>query len=349
MQLHGALRAVALTMAVVFSAGAGDVCAQSLQVGIIDFYGLHRVTEAQARAALTVKEGDIVSIVDEMPPAFVVESERRLSALAGVRRAYLNVTCCDAGRGIVFVGLEEQTAPAVRFRQAPRGRVRLAPEVVQAGRELSQAWMAAVQRGDTAEDRSQGHSLLHDPGARAIQQRFIGYAGRDIRWLRDVLRHSSDDEHRALAAEILAYAPDKRDVIGDLVQGMNDASASVRNNAARALVVIAGAKATVLRGRLQIPAGPFIRLLNSPVWTDRNKASLALMELSADRDPELLAALRTRAIVPLVEMARWKSEGHAMPAFRILGRIAGRSDEDIDTAWVRGDRDAIVNLALGLR
>src|SRR5213596_2619490 len=99
--------AVALTMAVVFSAGAGDVCAQSLQVGIIDFYGLHRVTEAQARAALTVKEGDIVPIVDEMPPAFVVESERRLSALAGVRQAYLNVTCCDAGRGIVYVGLEE--------------------------------------------------------------------------------------------------------------------------------------------------------------------------------------------------------------------------------------------------
>ena len=197
---------------------AGDVCAQSLQVGIIDFYGLRQVTEAQARAALTVKEGDIVPIVDEMPPAFVVESERRLSALAGVRQAYFNVTCCDAGRGIVFVGLEEQTAPAVRFRQAPRGRVRLAPEVVQAGRELSPAWMAAVQRGDTAEDRSQGHSLLHDPGARAIQQRFIGYAGRDIRWLRDVLRHSSDDEHRALAAEILAYAPDKRDVIGDLVQ-----------------------------------------------------------------------------------------------------------------------------------
>ena len=52
---------------------------------------------------------------------------------------------------------------------------------------------------------------------------------------------------------------------------------------------------------------------------------------------------------PLTEMARWKSEGHALPAFTILGRIAGRSDDDIQTAWTQGQRDELVESALKSR
>ena len=65
-------------------------------------------------------------------------------------------------------------------------------------------------RGDSGEHLSEGHALMHDPAARAIQQRFIAYAARNLSRLRDVLRHSSDTEHRALAAHVLGYAPDKR-------------------------------------------------------------------------------------------------------------------------------------------
>ena len=46
------------------------------------------------------------------------------------------------------------------------------------------------------------------------------------------------------------------------------------------------------------------------------------MTLSRSRDRQLLATLRKQALTPLVEMARWKSEGHALAAFIILGRIA---------------------------
>ena len=92
-------------------------------------------------------------------------------------------------------------------------------------------------------------------------------------------------------------------------------------------------------------AAPFIRFLDSPVWTDRNKASLALMMLSERRDPALLAALRRDAIAPLAEMARWKSTGHAQPAFITLARIAGYSDETALTAWASGDRDTIIKAA----
>jgi hypothetical protein len=100
---------------------------------------------------------------------------------------------------------------------------------------------------------------------------------------------------------------------------------------------------------LPIPVEPFISLLNSPVWTDRNKASLALFYLTERRDPTLLASLRARAMTPLVEMARWKSPGHAAPALMILGRIAGQSEAEVHAALDRGDRDAVIGAALGRR
>jgi len=333
-------------LALMILGGVCELTGQELQVGIIDFYGLGRVSESEARQALTFKEGDTISVVGDGPRAFLADSERRLSTLPGVVRAHTNLACCDAGRGIIYVGIEEKGRPAPHSRLAPRGNVRLAADMVQAGSEFSEAFMAAVLRGDTAEDDSQGHALFHDPTTRAVQERFVGYAARDLEELRRVLRDSSDAEQRALAAQILGYVATKQDVVGDLVYGMSDPSEDVRNNAMRALAVFASVAPTSGRPILHIPYRPFVGLLNSPVWTDRNKASMALMELSARRDPELLRKLRREAIGPLIEMAHWKSEGHAMPALMILGRIGGQPDDAIRAAWIRGEREGIINAAL---
>ena len=94
------------------------------------------------------------------------------------------------------------------------------------------------------------------------------------------------------------------------------------------------------------PVQPFIGLLNSPVWTDRNKASFALAELSERRDPKLLGKLQREALAALIEMAHWKSGGHAKPALMILGRIGGQSDDAIQAAWTRGEREGIINAAV---
>ena len=67
--------------------------------------------------------------------------------------------------------------------------------------------------------------------------------------------------------------------------------------------------------------------------------------------PELRRVLRRssdaahRALAPLIEMAGWKSAGHALPAFFILGRIAGYSDEAAYDLWNRGARDVVVSAA----
>jgi hypothetical protein len=315
---------------------------QSLRIGIVDFYGLGRVPEAAARSALVVKEGDSVDDTGATRPAFLAESERRLARVAGVRRAHVDLVCCEEGSGILYVGIEEKDAPVLRFREPPRGSVRLPPEMVESGEAFVNALMAAVRRGDAGEDLTKGHSLMHDPAARAVQERFIEYA-RNLTPVRDVLRQSSDATHRTLAAQILGYAANKRDVIEDLVYGMNDSSADVRNAAMRALSVIA--RAAPVQSTPVIPIEPFIRLIGSPSWSDRNKASLALLGLTDRRDPQLLRTLKMQAMVSLVDMTRWRTQGHAMPGLLVLGRIAGLPDEETWAAWTRGDRGFVINAA----
>ncbi|HMZ21092.1 MAG TPA: FtsQ-type POTRA domain-containing protein, partial [Blastocatellia bacterium] len=65
-------------------------------IGVIDFYGLHNVTEQQVRAALQIKEGD--SLSDEPKDA-----RRRLEALPGVAQARLEWVCCDNGKATLYV------------------------------------------------------------------------------------------------------------------------------------------------------------------------------------------------------------------------------------------------------
>jgi hypothetical protein len=328
----------------------GTVCRaddpEEFKIGIVDLYGLNRVSAAQVREALTFKEGDTILLADSERPAMVAASEERLSKTPGIARAQITVTCCDQGRVIMFVGVEESGTTAKGFHAAPRGTERLAADIVQSGEEFSTASTRAVERGDTAEDRSEGHALRHDPATRAVQERFVELAKRDLPQLRLVLRSSSDAAQRALAAQVLGYAPDKQAVVEDLVQAMRDPSEGVRNNAMRALVVFAETKPSASRTVPRIPPEPFIDLLSSLAWSDRNKASLALMALSASRDAHLLARLRKDALTPLVEMARWKSAGHAFGAFMILGRIAGYSDDAAHDLWDHGNREKVIEAAI---
>ncbi len=322
--------------------------AQTFQIGIVDFYGLHRVSASEARRAMTFAEGDSIALGDE-PPAFLADSERRLATLAGVVRARTNIVCCDQGRLIVYVGVEETGAATLYFRDAPTGTVRLPADVVQAGEEFTQAFMVAVERAIGTEDRSSGHALSHDPATRAVQERFVGFAARDPDLLRRVLRESSDAGERALAAQVLGYAADKQGVVDHLVYGMTDPSETVRNNCMRALLVFRDMAPTAGKSTPRVPYDPFVALLNSLVWTDRNKSSLALMELTAGRDPKLLAQLRQQAMESLVDIARWKNEGHSMPGLLILGRIAGWDDEEVDAAWSSGEREKVIAAALQSR
>jgi hypothetical protein len=308
-------------------------------VGIIDFYGLRTVNGQQVRDALHIAVGDSV-----MAQTFD-DVERRLKTIPGVTDARLNLVCCHEERAMLFVGITERGAPAIDFHAQPRGSARLPADVVQAGADFLEAMGAAVLRGDVGEDRSQGHALSFDPAVHTIQERFIIYAARHRKLLRAVLRSSAEATHRALAAEVLGYAADKKAIVPDLISAMRDPDESTRNNATRALLVIATLAERAPVRRLRIPPQPFIDLLNSLVWTDRNKSAGALEQLTASRDPALLSALRARALPSLIEMARWQSPAHAASSITIVGRIGGLSEEEIQSAQQRGDADRVIAAA----
>jgi hypothetical protein len=48
----------------------------------------------------------------------------------------------------------------------------------------------------------------------------------------------------------------------------------------------------------------------------------------------------------LVEMARWKSPGHALPAYLVLGRVAGLDENELWQAWNQGEREKVITRAL---
>lgn len=310
-------------------------------IGIIDFYGLRSVSERQVREALQIKEGDPSPSSSDRK-----EAKRRLESLPGVAEADVNLVCCDAGKAILFIGIREKGAPSIQFRPAPQGKIRLPQDVVQAGDDLLKAWTAAVLKGNSSEDDSQGHALSTDPALRAAQERFITFAARDLKLLRDVLRHSADAEHRALAAEVIAYTANKQAIVNDLVEATRDPASGVRNDATRALVVLANSNQQTTRRPIKIPLRPFIEMLNSIEWTDRNKSSGALDALTYKRDPAILSELRQKALPSLIEMARWKSSGHAGASFFLLGRVAGFPEDEIKAAWGSGDRASFIESAV---
>jgi hypothetical protein len=145
---------------------------------------------------------------------------------------------------------------------------------------------------------------------------------------------------------VLAYVQNKQAVVKDLVYAMRDPDSGVRNDAMRTLLVFTQATPSAKQPALKVPFEPFIAMLNSPLWTDRNKSSGALQGLSQSRDRQLFAALRRDALTSLVEMARWKSKGHAFAGFSILARMAGYSDDAAASAWAMDDREPIISAAV---
>lgn len=331
------MKAFILTSLFVLLSGSAN--AQNQPIGIIDFYGLRSVSEQQARDALQIKEGDPV-------PDSREQAQHRLQALPNVEQALLGFVCCEGGKALLYVGIKEKGAPSLKFHSAPTGSIRLPETIVRAGDAFFDALTRGIEKGDTGEDESQGHALSSYPEARAIQERFITFAAQDFKLLRNVLRKSGDAHHRALAAQIIAYTANKRDVVNDLFYGMGDPDSDVRNSSMRSLAVIADFAQRSPKEQIKVSVRPFIKMLNSIVWTDRNKSAFALYQLTEKRDPAILTQLREQALPSLIEMARWKSPGHAYRPFALLGRLGNLSEDEIQKDWVSGNREALIDTVL---
>ncbi len=317
---------------------ANPAIAQDQQIGIIDFYGLRKIPEQKVKTALGLGVGDTL-------PLSLAEIEQRMKDSLHVAEVHLSVVCCDdSGRMILFVGILEAPLKHAMYRPSPHWDIALPEEITAAYNHFLEAFEIAVSKGITGDDLSRGHSLMADSATRYWQERFLVYARRNLKILKTVVRNCADPQERAAAAYILGYVSDKRLVTEDLLLAAVDEDEVVRNNAARALAAIATLAQRKPGLRIRISPAPFINMLGSPVWTDRNKALLVLAALTKNRDRKLLRQLRDRAFEHLVEMAKWKSKGHAYNAFLILGRVGGIPDRQINkVAWDVQRRNALID------
>ena len=301
--------------------------------------GSGKIPEARIRKVLGFKEGD------PFPPS-KGDLEERLDAQPDVVESHLEAVCCDEGKAVLYVGIEEKGAIHFDVREAPEGDVELPKEILSGYRDFLEAYAAAARRNTLAEDLTHGHSLMTDPLAREIQLKFFDLAKANQGTLRNVLRNSADDEQRAAAVYVMTYAPDKHTIVDDLQFALRDADPDVRANGVRGLMALA--VYARLNPDLMIRIEPtwFIEMLNSVSWSDRDHALKALQILTDMRDPATMSLLRERALPALVEMSRWKTLAHALPALMLTGRLTDLTDAQIQDAWSRGNRESVIAAAM---
>lgn len=310
--------------------------AQSDQVGIIDFYG-NFSNVSQLRKCLPFKENDTVRFLSDST-YFTVKNEITacLLSLKGVMQADISFVCCDdaEGKWIAFIGVD--TFVRVHPLIVKKKDVRLPEEVKNDYDSMISYLMTAIETGQAGENDTAGHSLSDYLPIRNIEEKFIVYANKNLKLLRKVLKESKHDKDREVAAWVIAYYKDKSAIIGDLLGAVSDNDNSVRNNAVRAIGIIANYANKHPDLKIVIPPDPFIEMMNSISWTDRNKSGMVLLSLTEKRDTLLLSQMKKQALEPIVDMARWKSTGHSYAGFVMLGRMAGWTDNEI---WDNMNKD----------
>ncbi len=336
---------LSLTVAGQVETASAQTEQRPVRVTVIDFYGYAGLDVDKVRAALPIHEGEtfpsLWDLVTMRPQ--IDEAVRRVTG-----RTVTDVANVSPGQDVefVFIGLSGGSVKSVPYNSAPTGTARLSADALKVYRQMDAAFLPALQRGHTGEDDSKGYWLSpDDPELRAGQLAMREYAVRHEGEIRRVLRESADNEQRRVAAFLRGYTNQSGQQFADLVWASHDPDEGVRNNATRALLVLAHSDPKVAA---RIPAAGFIGMLNSGMWTDRNKAGELLVALSRWRDRKLLAELRAGALESLLEMARWRAS-HAQAARILLGRIGGIEEERLQKLSKSNEQVDIILEAVGRR
>lgn len=143
-----------------------------------------------------------------------------------------------------------------------------------------------------------------------------------------VLRRDADPRKRKSAAYLLAHAKEAQEVVDALLPAISDPDDGVRNAVLRVFGALTDDP------ELDVPLDPFLRALDYPATTDRNKAGIVLLHL-AERPAHRERILREAGPI-LLEMLALRQPNNHDPAIRILRRLSGKELDEWDVeAWRR--------------
>ena len=135
---------------------AAGLAAGQPRVGVVEVFGARRVPAERIRKVLGVAPGDPL-------PKSKGEAEERIEGIDGVVRANLEAWCCEEGRAVLYVGIEERGGTHFELRPAPADdSIALPEEVMAAYGDFAAALGRATAEGDLGEDLSRGHSLMQN-------------------------------------------------------------------------------------------------------------------------------------------------------------------------------------------
>ncbi|AKQ63233.1 hypothetical protein A176_000145 [Myxococcus hansupus] len=171
-----------------------------------------------------------------------------------------------------------------------------------------------------------GHPQLVD-----FEPEFLAKVPQQLDALTAVLREDADDEKRAAAAFLLAYAPTPEETVRRLVPSIRDNSKSVRNSVVRVLTALQQAATQPL-----VDVATVVDAVSMPTTTDRNKATYLLSYLLEDLPEDALKAQRAGLIhqlgETLVAMSALQQPINRDPAVMVLQQLSGEKHETAE-AW----------------
>jgi hypothetical protein len=285
------IRIFFLTASLTHLAGESAMCQSADEIpaiGQINYFGYGGIDLQPLEAALPVKVGGVLSLDGLRSTQDLIE--QRIRGITGHVPTNIDFVCCDEhSHLLVFIGLGGTSSRTPPFRSNPNGPDRLEPAALKLYQQNMDALMSAVRRGSASEDDSNGYALNSDAELHRIQLLIRAYALDRGPELERVLRDAADPKQRQVSAALLGYAKRSPSQVQGLADAILDSDPEVRNNAVRALMVLTSVKSaeTIHLNLTSIEA-----LLSSGVWSDRNKASLLLDNLTASRDPAMLHELR---------------------------------------------------------
>src|SRR5262245_45037142 len=291
----------ALIVSLFLTSAVGQEQSLSLVIGEISFFGYAGLPVDQIRTSLPFHEGDSVTIQDV--ERIKKQTNQAVQSVIGRSATDIPITCCDSqGKLMIFIGLPGKSSRNFQYNPSPKGSVRLPQSLIDLYTRAMKLTLEAVNK-QPGEDRSNGYALSAYKPLSEVEMSILALARRNEAIILRVLATSNQAEHRRAAAYALGYTRQSPRQISALVRASRDPDDNVRNDAVRALGVLASSSRKLAAW---IPAGTFVAMVNSGLWGDRNKAAALLNILTGPRDARLLRAVRAEARESLVEMARWK-------------------------------------------
>ncbi len=293
--------------------GADMFTPQKVKIEGVYFFGYEGFDLNKLADAFSLKNG---AIVDEEVwfPKQMEELKEEVAKIAG--KPATDVALIHTGEGhIVFVGIPgKSNSEPTSFHNPGKEKIPAPAQVKEAYFQSMSLLPKAVAKKNK-----------EDVDAYLQQRKVLLESAKAERAALLKALESADTEDRVVASYALGLVASTKEELAGLVKLADDPNSTVRNNSTRELAELLLDKPELAK---DIPPTRYIEMLNSPTWTDRNKAVFILQGLSKTREPSILAEMREKALPSLKEMCTWPI-GYSDSAIELLGRIAGIPDEKL--------------------